>query len=88
MAAVARKAEKKTGALVKLMPRVGGAGETARRLLGAVGESIILYAAGIWIDSMEIKKYRDNLTRAQRKLALRASRAYRTVSTPRRQHRF
>ncbi|KAJ3650178.1 hypothetical protein Zmor_021882 [Zophobas morio] len=47
VAMVIIKAEKNS-----LIPSMGGAGESSRRLLGAVGESILLYGAEIWIGAM------------------------------------
>ena len=48
--------------------------------MGAVG-SIILYAAPVWGGVMVKEKYRQMLLRVQRKLALRISSTYHTVST-------
>ena len=67
--------------LGKLMPNIGGPPSSKRRVLcGAVG-SIIMYAAPVWGGVMAKEKYRQMLLWVQRKLALRISSAYRTVST-------
>ncbi|XP_050059699.1 uncharacterized protein LOC126550988 [Aphis gossypii] len=63
------------------MPNINGPGQWKRRLLGSVVESQLLYAAPVWAASVcgTAKSIR-NLRRPQRVAALRAIRAYRTVS--------
>jgi hypothetical protein len=79
---VARKAEKATRALTRLMPRTRGAGGVRRRLLATVAESIILYAAPVWqTPALKSAQNRGKLDSVQRLLALRICRAYRTVAT-------
>ena len=77
----AAKATKAAGALARIMPRVGGAGEPVRKTLAAVAESIMLYAAPVWAEALEKKKYRQVAERVQRKMAIRICRGYRTIST-------
>lgn len=78
-------AEKTTRAahnLVRLMPRVGGPPEESRRLLATVAESMAMYAAPIWAPiALRTDRNRQKLLSAQRILAIRVARAYRTVST-------
>ncbi|KAI5696448.1 hypothetical protein M8J76_011941 [Diaphorina citri] len=45
---VAAKAEKLTTSLMRITPRLGGAGENKRRVLQRCTESILLYGAPIW----------------------------------------
>lgn len=77
----AKKAETTISALRKLLPRVEGPNESKRRLLGRVAESVMLYAAPVWQRGLKYDKYRGSLLRAQRKLTLAISRAYRTAPT-------
>lgn len=75
------KASRSVNALARIMPRQGGAGTAARRVLNQVFESVILYAAPVWVNAMKTKKYRDKLITIQRKMLIKVSRAYRTTST-------
>ena len=64
------------------MPRVNGVSEEKRRLLATVAESMVLYAAPVWGDmALRTAVNRRCLRSAQRSLAIRVSRAYRTVAT-------
>lgn len=78
--AAAAKAEAAVKALSRLMPNIGGPGEQARRALGHVAQSIMLYGAPIWEGAMRAERNRKILQRVQRKVALRVCRAYRTTS--------
>lgn len=78
---VCEKAAKTTKALTKILPRIGGAGESKRRVLQTAAESIILYAAPVWAECLNIKKRREQILRAQRTGALRVCSGYRTIST-------
>lgn len=62
------------------MPRIGGVPENKSRILGGVAESIILYVAPAWTYCLKYRKYRDVLLKEQRKVLIRITRAYRTVS--------
>lgn len=78
---VAEKAIKSATALSRLMPNLGGSGQWRRRLLASVVESQLLYAAPIWGDRVRASaRTVTHLVRAQRLIALRVIRAYRTVS--------
>jgi hypothetical protein len=77
---IADKVAKTTTALARLMPRVGGPSESKRRVLSSVANSIILYAAPVWSIGLVHQKYIKILESAQRKLAIRICRAYRTIS--------
>lgn len=78
---VTKKVAKATAGLARLMPRVDGAQEDKRRLLATVADSIVLYGAPVWEKAMKTARNRRRLRSAQRPLALRICRAYRTVST-------
>lgn len=75
------KASRSVNSLARIMPRQGGPGTAARRVLNQVFESIILYAAPVWVNTLKTKKFRDKLLTIQRKMLLKVSRAYRTTST-------
>ena len=77
---VTQKASKISNNLNKIMPRTHGAGETKRKLLATVAESIVCYGAPVWDKKLEIKQNAKDLEKTQRITAIRISRAYRTVS--------
>lgn len=82
--AVTARAEKATQNLAKILPRLGGAGESRRRLLATVADSIVLYASPVWGPTALERggmRTRKKLRRVQRRAALRTARSYRTVST-------
>ncbi|KAF0757505.1 Uncharacterized protein FWK35_00017152 [Aphis craccivora] len=77
----ADKAIKSATALSRLMPNLGGSGQWRRRLLASVVESQLLYAAPVWGDRVRASaRTVALLVRAQRLIALRVIRAYKTVS--------
>lgn len=76
------RADQVTGKLTRLLPRVKGPRSSKRRVLNLAVESILLYAAPIWIRAIKFQKYKDLLTRVQRRMAIRICRAYKTISTP------
>jgi len=64
------------------MPNVGGPSTCKRALLGTVVNSKLLYASPTWASrATKTAKNRDTMARAQQTVALRITRAYRTVST-------
>lgn len=67
-------------ALSRIMPRVGGPSSNKRRLLASVTDSILLYGAPVWSKTMDIEHCKQKLMRVQRAMAIRTSRAYRTIS--------
>lgn len=67
--------------LSRIMPNEGGAGETKRRALSMVADSVVLYAAPVWGKVLEKQKHRRKGDSLQRKQALRICRGYRTTST-------
>ena len=75
------KAKKAVNGLTRIMPRTRGAGETTRRLLANVATSIVLYASPVWKKALDRSQNRERLASAQRLMAIRICRAYRTVST-------
>ncbi|HKT22692.1 MAG TPA: reverse transcriptase domain-containing protein, partial [Nitrososphaerales archaeon] len=78
----AGKAQRVAVNLARILPRVGGASELNRRLLASVAESTALYAAPIWADmALRTAQNRGALRSAQRTVAIRVCRAYRTVPT-------
>lgn len=74
------KAEKSYAALVKLMPNIGGPAYNKRLLLSGVVQSILLYGAPIWHRVANTKKYGGMMESTQRKMLLKITSAYRTVS--------
>ncbi|KAL0853153.1 hypothetical protein ABMA27_012913 [Loxostege sticticalis] len=76
---LAPKLLKTAGALSRLMPNLGGPAASCRRLYLGVVRSMALYGAPVWYGALS----GDNalvLRRAQRVLAVRVIRGYRTVS--------
>lgn len=67
------------GALGRILPNLGGAGSVCRRLYIGVVRSMALYGAPIWADTLSVRNVA-LLRRPQRAIALRAARAYCTVS--------
>lgn len=79
---VAEKASARANALIRLMPRHGGATWEKRKLLNYVVESTILYAAPVWKHTVDVKTHMNKLEKIQRRMTLGITRAYRTTSTP------
>ncbi|KAJ0175991.1 hypothetical protein K1T71_008165 [Dendrolimus kikuchii] len=67
------------GALSRLLPNVGGPNATCRKLFEGIVRSMALYGAPVWSDRLTGKNAA-LLRQAQRILAVRAIRGYRTVS--------
>ena len=78
---LAGKAERQILGLTRLMPNWSVMGQTRRRLLSTVFTSTVLYGAEAWGKAMKVKKNRVLLASVQRRVALRVSRGYRTLST-------
>jgi len=77
---VAKKAITSATALSRLMLNIKGPGQWKQRLLVSVVESQLLYASLIWGDTvLALARTSTLLVRAQRLIALRVIRAYRTV---------
>lgn len=75
------KASESARAIGRLMPNIGGPSQSKRALLGTVANSKMLYAAAIWAtQGTKTAKNRNQMARAQRSVAIRTTRAYRTVS--------
>ncbi|RVE41577.1 hypothetical protein evm_013770 [Chilo suppressalis] len=66
-------------ALARLLPNVGGPSARVRRLYAGIVRSMALYGAPVWADALSSRAIA-SLHRAQRALALRAIRAYSSVS--------
>ena len=77
----ARKASGRASALSRLLPIINGPGSSKRRLLSQVVVSTMTYGSSIWCRALEHSHNRNLLAGVQRKMALRVTRAYRTVST-------
>lgn len=75
------KAEKTIGALLRMMPNIGGPRTSKRKVLAGVAHSIILYAAPVWSKVTANRKLTAKLFSLQRKVVIRVACAYRTVST-------
>ncbi|XP_011859398.1 PREDICTED: uncharacterized protein LOC105556897 [Vollenhovia emeryi] len=68
-------------ALSRLMPNLGGPSGRVRRLYGNVLHSIALYGAPIWATAVSAdRKALATLRKTQKRMAVRVTRAYRTVS--------
>lgn len=78
--AVTAKARRVCTALSRLMPNVRGPRASKRRLYGHVVQSVILYAASIWSDTLAAERQRKKVAKVQRQVAIRVTSAYRTVS--------
>lgn len=79
---VTDKAAKIVTALSRLMGNIKGPKPSKRRLLMTTVQSVLLYGAEIWAESLRIEKYRKKIAAVQRRGALRVTCAYRTVSEP------
>lgn len=77
----AKKAEASAMSITRLMPNVGGARASRRRVLASVVDSVMLYAAPVWVRALKQKSGRGILEKVQRRTALRICSAYRTAST-------
>ena len=78
---IADKADKSAAAIGRIMTRFGGTKEARRRLLTSVVESMMLYATPVWSKVLQFQKYKEKAARTQRKVALKITRGYRTMST-------
>lgn len=75
------KLEKAAMALSRIMPNIGGPKGGARRLYTFVVNSMALYGAPVWAQEMRADKCIQRMVhRAQRVMAIRTARCYRTVS--------
>lgn len=72
---------KTAGALSRLLPNLGGPGGRVRRLYVNTVNSVALYGAPVWADAViASRRIKIQMRRAQRIIALRAARAYRTAA--------
>lgn len=76
----ADKAAKGVTALSRLMANTTGPRASKRRLLMSAVQSVLLYGAEVWADSLKKEIYRKRLAQVQRRAAMRVAAAYRTVS--------
>ncbi|XP_018363193.1 PREDICTED: uncharacterized protein LOC108761264 [Trachymyrmex cornetzi] len=68
-------------ALARLLPNLGGPGGKARRLYAGVVASIALYSAPVWAgEAAKNRRIQSALHNAQRRIAGRIIKAYKTVS--------
>ena len=63
------------------MPNIGGTGSKKRTIMGMAGISIIPYGAEVWRKAIVIKSDNEKVEKTIRKLLIRISMTYRTVST-------
>lgn len=77
---ISEKAGGVANSLSRIMPNVGGPRQQRRKLLMSVVSSVLLYAAPIWAQAMEVKSYARSVIRVYRRSVLRVARAFRTVS--------
>jgi len=76
-----RKGAMTVAALARIMPNVGGPRFPAGRLLAAVTEATLLYAAPIWSCVTSKVSYLDSARAVSRTMALRFIRGFRTISS-------
>ena len=67
--------------IARLLPRFGGCSDSRRRLLASVVDSILFYAAPLWLKTVTRDYIKALLERARRPMAIRLSRVNRTTST-------
>ena len=67
--------------LARVMPSMGGARASKRKLLYAAVSSVMMYAAPVWREVMGIAVHRRNYEKVHRRMLLGVCAAYRTVST-------
>ncbi|BET02091.1 Reverse transcriptase (RNA-dependent DNA polymerase) [Nesidiocoris tenuis] len=79
---VADKGARMVADLSRLMANTRGPKSSKRRLLMSTVNSVLLYGAEIWADSLRYEKYRKRIAAVQRRGALRVACSYRTVSEP------
>lgn len=69
------------GQCSSLLPNIGGPGNKARKLYATVLHSVALYGAPTWaLEAQASRSIQSVLRRAQRRMAIRTIRGYRTVS--------
>ncbi|KAJ0169191.1 hypothetical protein K1T71_015318 [Dendrolimus kikuchii] len=76
---LAPKLKRAAGALSRLLPNIGGPEATCRKLFKGIVRSMAFYGAPVWADHQTARNVA-LLRQAQRVLAVRAIRGYRTVS--------
>lgn len=77
---VTKKAESRLSKISRLMPNIKGPTSNKREVLCGVVHSILLYGAPVWARACAARKYREMLSRTQRRALVRIASAYRTVS--------
>lgn len=78
----ADKAAKGASSLSRLMANTNGPKSSKRRLLMNAVQSVLLYGAEVWAETLTKESYRRRLAQVQRRAAIRVASAYRTVSEP------
>jgi len=76
---LAAKASKVVQRLSRIMPNIGGAKPTKRKLLSNMAHSILLYGAPVWAEDMSATGW-EELLKVQRRICLRVPSAYCTTS--------
>ena len=77
---ITSRAEEKGALMARIMPNIIGPRYQKRLVLLGVIQSILLYAAPVWSRALEIRCYKDMITKVQRRALLRVVCGYRTVS--------
>ncbi|XP_072761233.1 uncharacterized protein [Anoplolepis gracilipes] len=78
---LADKVDRVSEALSRLMPNLGGPDDKMRSLYAHTVNLVALYETSMWaVEAVTTKFIRDILRRAQRRMAIRLTREYRTVS--------
>jgi len=77
----APRADRMASSLGRLLPNVNGPGAKTRRLYANTVQSVTMYGAPIWAgEMMASRKIKQLVHQSQRRLAIRITRSYRTVS--------
>lgn len=74
------KASRVHAALARIMANVGGPSQSSRKLLASVTQSVAMYAAPVWSESLKKKSYSRQLKSLFRLSSLRICCGFRTVS--------
>ena len=77
---LATKAERQIMTLTRLMPNWSIIGQTKRMILATTFTSTMLYGAEVWGPAIQTRRSRTILVAAQRRIAIRVCRGYRTMS--------
>ena len=77
---VSDKASRVAGALLGLMPNIGGPRSSRRKLYASVVDSILLYGAPVWAEAAKTQSYIRPAASIHRRACLRVISGFRTIS--------